>query len=81
MFGGWSASSIFLPAFHMALYDCIRAAITRHLENIRTTVEQRAFVYEGNGLLVPARLLTAHETGLTSGGVDFDADKQALQPS
>ena len=27
------------------------------------------------GLLVPARLLTAHETSLTSGGVDVDADK------
>ena len=45
------------------------------LGDIRIVVGQCAFVYEGNGLLVPARLLTAHETSLTSGGVDVDADK------
>ena len=49
--------------------------------DIRTSVGQYTFVFEGNGPLVPVRLLTARETDPTSDGVDVDADIKALQSS
>lgn len=66
---------------HMALYDRIRTPITLYLETFAQALGGAASVYAGDGPLVPARLLTARETGPTSGGVNFDAGKQALQSS